>query len=57
MENPCTEPEAAPYGIGMKNVEKIVRKYDGILRTECGGGVYCTNTVLYGLHEKADCRK
>lgn len=51
MENPCLEPEAAPYGTGMKNVEKTVRKYDGILRTECSGGMYYTDAVLYHLHE------
>lgn len=36
-----------PYGIGMKNVEKTVRKYDDFLRTECGSGAYRTDIVLY----------
>lgn len=47
MENPCQENETAPYGIGMKNVEKTVKKYDGLLQTECNGGVYRTDAVLY----------
>lgn len=47
MENPCLENETAPYGIGMKNVEKTVRKYNGLLQTECSDGVYRTDIVLY----------
>lgn len=45
IENPCPDPEPAPYGIGMKNVEKTAEKYNGILRTECGNGVYRTDVV------------
>lgn len=53
MENPCLDNETAPYGIGMKNVEKTVRKYDGLLRTECGSGAYRTDIVLYHAMKNA----
>lgn len=52
MENPCLENETAPYGIGMKNVEKTVRKYDGMMQADCSDGVYCTDIVLYHIMRK-----
>lgn len=47
MENPCTAVKKASYGIGMKNVEEIVKKYSGTMNTEVKDGEYITDIILY----------
>ena len=40
MDNPCKVKQKPPYGIGMKNVESRVEKYQGTLVTEVREGRY-----------------
>lgn len=47
MSNPCASDTVAEYGIGMKNVEGIVRKYSGTMKTEVAKGRYITDIVLF----------
>ena len=48
MDNPCRAGQKPPYGIGMKNVESRVEKYQGTLVTEVREGRYYTDILLYG---------
>lgn len=48
MDNPCKVKQKPPYGIGMKNVESRVEKYQGTLVTEVREGRYYTDILLYG---------
>lgn len=48
MDNPCKAEQKPTYGIGMKNVEKRVKKYQGTLVTEIKEGRYYTDILLYG---------
>ena len=48
MDNPCKVKQKPPYGIGMKNVESRVEKYQGTLATEVREGRYYTDILLYG---------
>lgn len=47
MSNPCAADTVADYGIGMKNVEEVVRKYSGTMKTEVAKGRYITDIVLF----------
>ena len=48
MDNPCKNRQRPPYGIGMKNVESRVEKYQGTLVTEVKERRYYTDILLYG---------
>ena len=47
MSNPCAADTVADYGIGMKNVEEVVRKYSGTMKTDVEKGRYITDIVLF----------
>lgn len=47
IDNPCKDQKKPPYGIGMKNVEQKVRKYQGTMLTEIKEGRYHTDILLY----------
>lgn len=47
MSNPCAADAVAEYGIGMKNVEEVVRKYSGTMKTDVEKGRYITDIVLF----------
>lgn len=42
-----TKPFADQHGIGLKNVKKIVEKYDGTMAVTAQDGIFCVNLILY----------
>lgn len=42
-----TKPFADQHGIGLKNVKKIVEKYNGTMAVTTQDGIYCVNLILY----------
>lgn len=42
-----TKPLREQHGIGLKNVKKIVEKYDGIMKITRRDGIFCVNLLLY----------
>ena len=59
IENPCDQPvifgrdglpksqSAEQHGIGLKSVEAVVKKYDGILQCERNKGIFSLRAVLF----------
>ena len=42
-----TKPFAEQHGIGLKNVKKIVEKYNGTMAVTAQEGIFCVNLLLY----------
>lgn len=42
-----TKPAKGQHGIGLKNVKKIVEKYNGTMAVTTQGGIFCVNLLLY----------
>lgn len=42
-----TKPVKEQHGIGIKNVEKIVEKYNGIMKVTLLDNLFCVNLILY----------
>lgn len=42
-----TKPFKAQHGIGLKNVEKIVEKYNGIMQVTQQNDIFCVKLILY----------
>lgn len=42
-----TKPFADQHGIGLKNVKKIVEKYNGTMEVTTQDGIFCVNLILY----------
>ncbi len=42
-----TKPLADRHGIGLKNVRKIVEKYNGTMAVTTKDGIFCVNLILY----------
>lgn len=54
MSNPCSTVTVPEYGIGMKNVEEIVKKYSGTMQTRVQNGNYITDIILYFISVSND---
>ncbi|MDY4096057.1 MAG: ATP-binding protein [Lachnospiraceae bacterium] len=44
-----TKPFTDRHGIGLKNVKKIVEKYNGTMAVTTQDGIFCVNLILYNL--------
>ena len=42
-----TKPFTKQHGIGLKNVKKIVEKYNGTMAVTAQKGIFCVNLLLY----------
>ena len=42
-----TKPFTDQHGIGLKNVKKIVKKYNGTMSVTTQNGIFCVNLILY----------
>lgn len=42
-----TKPVKEQHGIGIKNVKKIVEKYNGIMKVALQDNIFCVNLILY----------
>ena len=42
-----TKPHKDQHGIGLKNVEKIVEKYNGAMKVDLRDDIFCVNLILY----------
>ena len=42
-----TKPFKEQHGIGLKNVKKIVEKYDGTMNVSTQEDIFCVNLILY----------
>ena len=42
-----TKPFTEQHGIGLKNVKKIVEKYNGTMAVTTQEGIFCVNLLLY----------
>ena len=42
-----TKPLTDRHGIGLKNVRKIVEKYNGTMAVMTKDGIFCVNLILY----------
>lgn len=49
LSNTCSEKVPQPYGIGMKNIDSVVKKYSGTMQTKVENGNYITNIILYNI--------
>lgn len=47
IELKTTKPFAKQHGIGLKNVKKIVEKYNGTMEVTVQNSVFCVNLILY----------
>ena len=54
-----TKPLADRHGIGLKNVRKIVEKYNGTMAVTTKDGIFCVNLILYmaGMRNEPEGKK